>query len=91
MATLLQVGDVIRIPDDDIGGSVVDEVFDPETAERMKRTHPVGERCDCMVARDPGDNLIVIRGGDYDYWDHESDRMIRLGTTPEEFATADDA
>jgi hypothetical protein len=90
MATSLQTGDIIRIPDDDIEESVVDEVFDAETAERMKRTHPVGARCDRMVARDPGDNLIVIREEAYYYWDHESDRMIRLGSDPEEFAAADD-
>jgi hypothetical protein len=90
MAALLQVGDIIRIPDDDIGESVVDEVFDAETAERMKRTHPVGARCDRMIARDPGDNLIVFHDGAYHYWDHGSDRMIRLGSTPEGFATADD-
>ena len=90
MAASLQVGDVIRIPDEDISESVVDEVFDAETAERMKRTHPVGARCDRMIARDPGDSLIVLCDGAYHYWDHESDRMIRLGSSPEEFATADD-
>jgi hypothetical protein len=86
----LRTGDIIRIPDDDIGESVVDEMFDAENAERMKRTHPVGRRCDRMVARDPGDNLIVIREGAYHYWDHETDRMIRLGSDPEEFATVNE-
>ena len=90
MATLLRTGDIIRIPGENIGESIVDEVFAAETAERMKRTHPLGTRCDRMVARDPGDNLIVFREGAYHYWDHESDRMIRLGSDPEEFATADD-
>jgi hypothetical protein len=89
MAASLQVGDIIRIPADDIGESVVDDVFDAETAERMKRSHPVGTRCDRMVARDPGDNLIVFREGAYHYWDHESDRMIRLGLEPGEFAAGD--
>jgi hypothetical protein len=81
MAASLQVGDIIRIPDDDIGESVVDEVFDAETAERVKRTHPVGARCDRMIARDPADNLIVIREGGYHYWDHESgsDDPARVG------------
>jgi hypothetical protein len=90
MATSLHSGDIIRIPGGDIDESVIDEVFDAETAERMKRTHPVGTRCDRMVARDPGDNLIVIREGAYHYWDHESDQMILLGSDPKEFAAADD-
>jgi hypothetical protein len=90
MAASLQVGDIIRIRDDDIGESVVDEVFDAETAERVKRTHPVGARCDRMIARDPADNLIVIREGAYHYCNHESDRMIRLGSDPKEFAAAKD-
>jgi hypothetical protein len=90
MATSLQVGDIIQIPDNEIGESVVDEVFDMETAERMKRTHPVGVRCDRMIARDPGDNLIVFLDGAYHYWDHETDRIIWLGSSPEEFAMADD-
>jgi len=91
MAEALQVGDIIRIPDNDIFESVVDDVLDAEAAERMKRTHPVGTRCDRIIGRDPGDNLIVIRDEAYYYWDHESDRMIRLGLDPEEFTAADEA
>jgi hypothetical protein len=86
----LQVGDIIRIPDDDIAESIVDEVFDADTAQRMKRTHPLGARCDRIIARDPGDNLIVICDAAYHYWDHVGDRLIRLGSKPEEFATADE-
>jgi hypothetical protein len=87
MAISLQEGDIIRIPDDDIGESVIDELFDTETAEQMKRSHPIGAHCDRMIGRDPGDNLIVFHSNAYHYWDHETDRMIPLGSSPEDFVT----
>ena len=90
MATPLRVGDIIRVPDDRIGESLIDDVFDAETAARLARQHPLASRCDRFVARDPGDNLIVVIGGAYHYWDHESGDLIALGVDPREFVVADD-
>jgi hypothetical protein len=89
MAEPFRVGDIIRVPDERIGETVVDELFGMETASQYKRTHPIASRCDSFVARDPGDNLIVITNGEYQYWDHESDELIQLGSEPAEFVARD--
>jgi hypothetical protein len=91
MATPLRVGDIVRVPEASVGETVVDEVFDDEAATRLKRAHPIGARCERLVARDPGDNLIVFREGAYHYWDHESDQLILLGPDPSEFVAGNDA
>ena len=85
MRDAFRVGAVIAIPDELIGESVIDEVFDDATATRLARQHPLRSRCDRFVARDPGDNLIVLLAGVYHYWDHESGALIRLGTAPTDF------
>ena len=86
----LQVGDIIRIPDERIGESIIDEVFDASTAAQLARQHPLAARCDAFVARDPGDNLVVLVRGIYYYWDHETDDLIPLGDDPAAFAKADE-
>lgn len=77
--------DIIHIPDPDIGETVVDEVFDELTAASFLRRHVLASRCEKFVARDAGDNLIVVSGGQYQYWDQETDRLIVLGADPTTF------
>ena len=79
MADALTVGAILRVPDNRIGETVVDELFDSATAAEYAKTHPVGARCERIVGRDPGDNLIVVAGGVFCYWEHETDRLIPLG------------
>lgn len=85
MAQALRVGAVLQVPDERIGESVIDEVFDAATSEGLAQRHPMRSRCDRFVARDPGDNMIVLRDGVYHYWDHESDTLIKLGSDPADF------
>lgn len=82
--------DIIRIPDPDIGETVVDEVFDELTAASFLRLHVLASRCERFVARDAGDNLIVISGGQYQYWDQETDHLIVLGADPSIFVIGRD-
>jgi len=85
LADALTVGAILRVPDDRIGETVVDELFDAATAAEYARTHPVAARCERIVGRDPGDNLIVVAGGVFCYWEHETDRLIPLGENPDHF------
>lgn len=76
---------IIAVPDENIGETVIDEVFDLATAERYQRLHVLAHRCEKFLARDAGDNLIVEQDGMYLYWDHESDKLIPLGTDVSDF------
>jgi hypothetical protein len=76
---------VISVPDESIGGCVIDEVFDVPTAERYQKFHVLSNRCEKFIARDAGDNLIVEKDGIYLYWDHESNKLIPLGANVSDF------
>ena len=85
MQNLLRTGAVIKVPNDQIGETVVDEVFTQDEADRYKDNHVVASRCDTFVGRDAGDNLFVLSQGEYMYWDHETDILIPLGRVISDF------
>ena len=76
---------VIAVPDENIGETVIDEVFDVSTAERYQKFHVLSNRCEKFLARDAGDNLIVEKDGIFLYWDQESDKLIPLGANVSDF------
>nr|WP_314857753.1 hypothetical protein [uncultured Undibacterium sp.] len=85
MNKYLCTGAIIKVPNDDIGETIIDEMFDSETNAKYLKSHVLADRCDQFIGRDAGDNLIVVVRGKFMYWDHESNELILLGAEPGEF------
>jgi hypothetical protein len=81
---------IVRVPRDDIGETGVSDLCDDAEAADYMAYHPVAGRCDRVIGRDSGDNLFVVRGNTYFYWDHETDELIELGDDPAKFVVGID-
>jgi len=81
---------IIAVPAEDIGQTSISELFSPDEAAQYMQSHPLSSRCELFVARDAGDNLIVVTRGRYQYWDHLSDRLIDLGESPADFVIGEE-
>jgi hypothetical protein len=81
----LEQGTIIKVQDETIGQTIIDEVFSDEESNRFKKNHPIGEEADAFLARDPGDSLVFIKNGLYKFWDSQTGNISILGNETSEF------